>query len=150
VKIDPKAVRSFRRVGSPEDLRAREAELRENASVTLLIELDLKANLLPRRDVAVVTLHYSDAAGRPARAVRKLKAADLRGEWDRATQRHRLATLGALWGESLKREDRSGEVAVRAAELARQAPGNSRARDLATAASAFFRLRSSSPTGSGR
>ena len=71
--------------------------------------------------------------------------------------RHRLATLGAVWSETLRntpgalREaDQVTDVARRAEELANQEPRDAKARELAMLASASSRLQSSGPTGSGR
>ena len=48
-----------------------------------------------------------------------VKVRDLRRSWLEASTRHRLATLGAVWGESLKGAPASDELAKTAEELAR-------------------------------
>ncbi|HJQ40205.1 MAG TPA: hypothetical protein VKB93_23930, partial [Thermoanaerobaculia bacterium] len=68
--------------------------------------------------------------------VRELHGSDFANPWTSASRRHRLASLGAVWGESL-RDSRGGtDVAKRAEELASQAPRDERARELADVAAA--------------
>jgi hypothetical protein len=61
---------------------------------------------------------------------------DLAKSWSRSSRRHRLASLGAVWAESLKGTPAGSEVVRRAEELATQDPGDVHARELARAVSA--------------
>jgi hypothetical protein len=61
---------------------------------------------------------------------------DLARDWERASRRHRLASLGAVWSESLRGAGARQDVAKRAEELATQEPKDTRARELAKAATA--------------
>ena len=151
VEINPRAVASFRRVGSNAALKATEADLREDASVTFLIELTLKPAQLANRTIATATLHYDDANGRRARSLRRtVTAGEVKQTWSDASRRQKLATLSAVWGESLRGEAADGDLAARAERLADESPSDERARELAAAANASSRLRSSAPTGSGQ
>jgi len=82
-----------------------------------------------------VRLHYFDGK-KPQTLAETVHGRDLATSWQRASRRHRLASLGALWGESLKTTTGGGDVARRAEELATQAPDDVRARELARAANA--------------
>jgi hypothetical protein len=81
-----------------------------------------------------VRLHYFDGA-KPQTITKAVHGHDLAKSWQRASRRHRLASLGAVWGESLKGTNKGKDVARRAEELATQAPDDVRARELARAAS---------------
>jgi hypothetical protein len=87
--------------------------------------------------VATVRLNYvSVKDGRPQSVTRVIHGRDLPKTWGRATRRHRLAVLGALWSETLKGTAGATEVAKRAEELATENPADARARELANAATA--------------
>lgn len=135
VVIHDDAVVRVRRIGDNDPL-AREAALPNGTSVTGLYALEMKPGLRSSQLVATVRLHYS-ANGKPETITRLVHGRDLTKSWQRATRRHRLASLGAVWGESLKGTAAGGvDVARRAEELATQEPDDLRARELARAASA--------------
>ncbi|HEX6641448.1 MAG TPA: hypothetical protein VF215_10070, partial [Thermoanaerobaculia bacterium] len=116
---------------------ASESTLLQNLSVTGLYQLDLKPGLRDTQHVATVRLRYrSIVDGKPHVITREIHGRDLAHDWKRASRRHRLASLGAVWSESLKSEGTRSDVARRAEELATQEPHDSRARELANAASA--------------
>jgi len=136
VVFNPRAVASFHRVGG-DDTRATENTLLANTSVTGLFEIELKNGVSPTTRIATVTLRYKSIAdGREKSHFVVVRGSDFARKWMLASRRHRLASLGAVWGESLK----SGsavpvkDVAVKAEALATQAPNDSRARELAAAA----------------
>lgn len=134
IDIDPQAVASFRRIGDSGSEESEEA-LRYNTSVTGLYELKLKPNLRSTQRIATVRLQYVSAKnGRKQSVTRIIHGADLARTWDRASRRHRLAALGAIWSETLKGTVGGVEIAKRAEELATQNPQDTRARELATAA----------------
>jgi hypothetical protein len=136
IEIDPRAVGTFRRIGDGE-ATATENALLHNTSVTGLYELSLKPNLRASQRVATVTLRYvSVKTGRTQSIARVIHGHDLARTWEKASRRHRLAALGAIWSETLKGTNGGPEVAKRAEELATQNPRDSRARELANAASA--------------
>ncbi len=136
VEIDPKAVASFRRIGNNAPV-ASESTLLQNLSVTGLYQLELKPGLKESQHVATVRLRYrSIADGKMHVITHEVHGSDLARDWSRASRRHRLASLGAVWSESLKNEATRSDVARRAEELATQEPKDSRARELANAASA--------------
>jgi hypothetical protein len=114
--------------------------------------VELQPDAKPRDAVATVRLRYHAVRdGREHPLVKTIYVRELRRTWIEASRRHRLATLGAVWGESLKgKAATASDVARRAEELATEAPADDRARDLANAASASSRLQTSGPTGSGR
>jgi len=166
IELDGNAVVSHRRAGSdasrikelPDALSGFEPTLIQNMSVTALYEVELRANLPWRKPIATVRLHYRSVAnGRERTITRVVHASDVARPWSEASRRHRLGTLGAVWGETLKnapgalREATEATVvARRAEELANQEPRDTKARELAVLASASSRLQSSAPTGSGR
>ncbi len=120
-------------------------------SVTSLIEMELKTNLAARSRVARIRLTYVEAAtDREKTITRDVRVLDFAGTWRAASRRHRLATLGAVWGETMKGQTLAVGLDQRAAELAAQSPGDVRAGELAAVTSASSRLRSSAPTGSAR
>lgn len=136
VDIDPRAVATFRRIGEG-DATDSEAALLHNTSVTGLYELSLKPNLRESQRVATVTLRYvSVKTGRKQSVSRVIHGHDLAKTWEKASRRHRLAALGAIWSETLKGTNGGPEIIRRAEELATQNPRDSRARELANAASA--------------
>lgn len=158
IELDGNAVISHRRAGAGEALSGFEPTLLKNVSVTALYEVELRSNLSWRQPIATVRLHYRSAAnGREKTITRVVHASDIARPWIDSSRRHRLASLGATWGETLKnapgapREATEATVvARRAEELANQEPRDTRARELAVLASASSRLQSSAPTGSGR
>jgi len=90
-----------------------------------------------KQHVATVRLRYRSVTdGKPHTLTRVVRGSDLAHDWARATRRHRLASLGAVWSESLKGAGAPVDVAKRAEELATQEPEDARARELANAASA--------------
>jgi hypothetical protein len=135
IDIDTKAVASFRRIGNSAAEESEEALL-YNTSVTGLYELKLKPNLRSNQRIATVRLQYvSVKSGRKQTLTRIIRGGDLAETWDRASRRHRLAALGAVWSETLRGPKGGVEIAQRAEELATQNPQDSRARELAAAAS---------------
>ncbi|HEX7191887.1 MAG TPA: von Willebrand factor type A domain-containing protein, partial [Thermoanaerobaculia bacterium] len=158
IELDGNAVLSHRRAGSGDELSGVESTLLKNASVTALYEVELKANLPWRQPIATVRLHYrSIANGKEKTITRIVHASDVARPWAEASRRHRLASLGAVWGETLKNAPgalreatKESDVARRAEELANQEPKDAKARELAMLATASSRLQSSAPTGSGR
>lgn len=136
VEIDPKAVANFHRIGGTSSI-APESTLLHNLSVTGLYQLELKPHLLASQRVATVRLHYrSITDGKPQTITRVIRGKDLARNWSNASRRHRLASLGAVWSESLKSAAPQADVARRAQELSSQRPEDARARELANAASA--------------
>jgi hypothetical protein len=135
IDIDTGAVASFRRIGDSDTEESEEALL-YNTSVTGLYELKLKPNLRSNQRIATVRLQYvSVRNGKKQTLTRVIRGADLAPTWDRASRRHRLAVVGAVWSETLKGTEGGVEIAKRAEELATQKPSDTRARELATAAS---------------
>lgn len=136
IQIDPKAVANFRRIGGDAEI-APQSILYYNVSVTGLYQLELKPQLQFGQLIATVRLRYRSVSdGREHTITRVVRGKDLARDWARASRRHRLASLGAVWSESLKGSLPQAEVARRAQELSSQQPGDSRARELARAASA--------------
>jgi hypothetical protein len=136
IQMDNDAVASFHRIGGDAFIAA-ESTLLNNLSVTGLYELDLRPHLKASQHVATVRLRYrSIADGKENVITRVVHGTDLAHDWAHASRRHRLASLGAVWSESLKTAESGSDVAKRAEELATQEPDDSRARELANAASA--------------
>lgn len=136
IEIDPKAVTGFHRIGGTGAI-APESVLFHNLSVTGLYELKLRPQLSAKQRVATVRLRYRSVTDGKAHVLtRVVRGSDLARDWVRASRRHRLASLGAVWGESLKSAGVRTDVARRAEELATQKPEDARARELANAASA--------------
>lgn len=136
IDFNKNVVASYRRVGNEASMST-EPILLHNVSVTGLYEVELKPKLKAKQRVATVKLKYRDlTTGREQTITRIIHGHDLTKEWARASRRHRLASLGAVWSENLKGAAPDGDVARRAEELAAQNPGDTRARDLAEAASA--------------
>jgi hypothetical protein len=118
-----------------------ERTLLPNLSVTGLYEVALKSSLRPGDRVATVTLSYTGVSdGKRHTEEKTVYARDFRKVWTRASRRHRLASLGAVWGQSLKGAPDGSDVARRAEELATEEPADRRAQELATAASASSKL----------
>ncbi|HYC60350.1 MAG TPA: von Willebrand factor type A domain-containing protein [Thermoanaerobaculia bacterium] len=136
VAIEKDAVVSFRRIGGTTEIDS-EPTILHNVSVTALYQLELKPSLQMRDRVATVRLRYRSLTdGRKHMITRIIRGADFSGSWARASRRHRLASLGAIWSESLKGAGAKQELARAAEELATQAPDDARARELANAANA--------------
>ncbi|MDP9190552.1 MAG: hypothetical protein M3P06_02470 [Acidobacteriota bacterium] len=136
IEIDPKAVASFHRIGGSASA-ASESILLHNLSVTGLYQLELHPHLRAKQHVATVRLSYRSVTdGKPQVLTRVVRGSDLARDWSRASRRHRLASLGAVWSESLKGAGARADVARRAKELATEKPKDTRARELANAASA--------------
>jgi hypothetical protein len=136
IDFNQNVVAGYRRVGNEAGVIA-EPILLHNVSVTGLYEVELKPKLKAKQRVATVKLRYRDlTTGREQTITRIIHGRDLAKEWSRASRRHRLASLGAVWSENLKGAAQDGDVARRAEELAAQHPADTRARDLAKAASA--------------
>lgn len=120
-----------------------ESVLLNNLSVTGLYELTLRPNLRPSDRVATVKFTYTNVVdGKRGTLEQSVYARDFAKLWTRATRRHRLASLGAVFGQSLKGAPPAQDVAKRAEELATQSPDDERAKELATAATASSKLNS--------
>lgn len=136
IDVNREVVANLQRIGDS-DAIAPESALRYNLSVTGLYGLELKKGLRSSTRVATVRLEYTSVDdGRKHTVEKVIHGDDLAKSWTRASRRHRLASLGALWGESLKGAATGVDVAQRAGELATQDPKDARARELANAASA--------------
>jgi hypothetical protein len=123
-----------KRVGGDHPLTT-ESALRNGMSVTGLYALELHPGVTSTQHVATVRLRYQTVPGGETETVtRQIFGRDLARGWARATRRHRLASLGAVWGETLKGRSAGFDVARRAEELATQDPKDTRARELAAAA----------------
>ena len=147
--LNSQAVEWHRLVGARE-LTA-QATLVKNLSVTGIVDMKLKPGVPPGTTIATLTLRYRSVEdGEKHTLTRTVHAADVARTWASATRRHRLATLGAVWSETLNAGTTEGDVARTAEKLATEAPGDERAQDLAEVASASSRLRSFGPTGSAR
>ena len=135
IDINDAAVTSYKVVGSGE-LWSAERLLLRGSSATRLIELTLKPGLRRSQEVARVTLRYrSLRTGKEVVIPRTLTAGEVSRQWTSSSRRHRLATLGALWGKSLGAAEPSGEeVAKKAESLSSEEPDDARARELAVAA----------------
>jgi hypothetical protein len=147
IEFEP-SVTSWHHVGGEATSKASEATLLDNVSVTTLYEVQLQPNANPRTPVATVRLRYRDVqSGREQTINRTIRLSDISRSWAAASRRHRLASLGAVWSESLRGSANTIDVARRAEELANQNPHDAKARELADVANA---LRELSGTGSGR
>ncbi len=135
VDVNRDVVASLQRIGDS-DAIAPESVLSCNLSVTGLYRLELEKGLRSTARVATVRLEYTSVEDGKQHSLEKvIHGHDLAKSWSRASRRHRLASLGALWGESLKGSTTGVDVARRAGELATQDPKDERARELANAAS---------------
>lgn len=137
VEFNKAVVKSARRIGGNEAMPA-QSVLLAGTSVTGLYAIELRPNLTSKENLAVVRLRYKAVPqGHRQNLTRTVRAGDLAKGWSRATRRHRLASLGAVWGETLKGTALGRDaVAERAEELATQKPDDPLARELASAASA--------------
>ena len=151
IELNENVIDDYRLVANGSALRMNEPILAKNISATGLVELHLKPAAAAKANVATIRLIYRSArTGQEMKLEQSVKVRDLRRSWLEASTRHRLATLGAVWGESLKGAPASDELAKTAEELAKREPDDARAKDLAAAATASSRLQSSGPTGSER
>lgn len=140
VDFDRVTVLGARRIGDGDALIP-EPILSAGTSVTMLYELRLREPLLGPQRIATVRLRYSSLTrdGRPREVERLVRAGDVVPVWSSASRRHRLATLGAAWGEAVRAQAVVPDLARRAQELAAQNPRDSRAKELSEAASASER-----------
>jgi hypothetical protein len=128
------AVADFHRVGDSDPLVG-ENVLLTNTSVTGLFDLQLRPRLKSNQRIATVTLRYRSVSdGKSHTIERAILGRDLVTNWAHASRRHRLASLGAVWGESLKQSSNGADVAKKAEELVTQNPKDPLARELAHAA----------------
>lgn len=134
VVLNDAVVAHAERIGDADPL-ARESVIPYSTSVTGLYALEMKPGLRSSQLVATVRLHYV-VNGKPDTITKLVHGHDLSRSWQRASRRHRLASLGAVWGESLKGSAAGTDVARRAEELATQEPRDVRAKELARAATA--------------
>ena len=148
IEVRAAAVESHRVFGG--DVGPVEEVLSAGQSVTGLIEIRAKQPASPATTAARVILEYRTPGGRPRTLTRPVRIMDLTESWPEASRRHRLATLAAIWGESLLAAKADADIAETATELAEEEPEDDRARELAAAATASSRRQSSAPTGSGR
>jgi len=136
IDFNENAVQHYEAIGD-NTMLVPESALLHNLSVTGLWALDLKTPLKAKQRVATIHLHYRLLADKKEHTiVRELRGSDFANQWANASRRHRLASLGALWGESLRGSKGGPDVAKRAEELASQAPNDTRARELAAVANA--------------
>lgn len=151
VAFDNAAVLAHHLVGGDGTLRSTiEPTLLKNTSVTALYDIVLAPRGTSWQRVAVFQLKYTSVRdGKEYTLERTLRRRDLEKSWIGATRRHRLASLGAVWGETLKGMAGANDVARRAEELAMQAPEDAKARELADVANATSQLHGSA-SGSGR
>jgi hypothetical protein len=151
VDFDPEGVQSHVRLGQSQFTSVSQSLVRDDASITALFDIDLQPRVRAMQRIVVVRLTYQTQGDERVRTIeRVLYARDAAKSWSAASRRHRLASLGAMWAETLKNNAGGAEVAQRASDLAKQEPKDRRAQELATAASASSRLQSSGQTGSGR
>jgi hypothetical protein len=131
IDFDRQAVEHIDPIGDSGTL-VRENALLHNVSVTGLYALDLRTPLQPKQRVATIRLTYRSLEdGKKHTITREVRGSDFaKKQWASASRRHRLASLGALWGESLRSSSGGTDVARRAEELASQAPNDERAREL--------------------
>lgn len=133
-------VESHRRIGGPDPVDAWETFVRSGSSRTLLWEMKLKPHVQPWQRIATAHITYKTGNRSTIQtAVREIYVRDVKRSWTAASRRHRLASLGALWGETLLANANGTEVARTAEELARQEPGDTKAGELARVAGAVFR-----------
>jgi hypothetical protein len=136
IEFNSRAVASFHRVGDTDPV-APEPTLLGNTSVTGLYEIELKPGVTAQTRIATVQIRYKSLDnGRERTQFAIVKGSDFARQWTLASRRHRLASLGAVWAESLKGSGGASDVAERAEELATQSPNDAKARELAAAASA--------------
>jgi hypothetical protein len=149
IVFDDIAVAEYHRIGGNHIASATEPVMNANRSVTALYEVKLKPKVRQLQAVATATLTYRGAEGAQI-LTRRITYGEAHQAWKTKSRRHRLATLGAIWAETLRTQAAGTDVARKADELSKQEPHDEKAKELATLATASSRLRSSSPTGSGR
>ncbi|MGZ7039171.1 MAG: hypothetical protein ACXVJO_13445, partial [Thermoanaerobaculia bacterium] len=150
ISFDPVAVATHRRIGGDVIESAIEQIVPASRSVTALYEVTLRPNVRPRQAIATAKLTYRNAGGKEQTLTRWVSYDEATGPWSNRSRRHRVATLGAIWAETLRARANGTDVALKAEELSKQEPGDEKAKELAALATASSRLQSSSPTGSGR
>lgn len=139
VQFDNSAVVAYHLVGA--DNMQIEPTLLKNTSVTALYDVMLSPRGAGWQRVASFRVTYTSVAdGRERTQEKMLRRRDLEKTWISASRRHRLASLGAVWGETLKGMAGANDVARRAEELASQAPEDAKARELADVANATKEL----------
>jgi hypothetical protein len=100
--------------------------------VTGLYEVELKPNIGRNTTIATIRLRYTSIDdGREKTRFVVVRGSDFARKWTLASRRHRLAALGAVWGESLKGSGDGSHLAMKAEELATQSPNDARAKELA-------------------
>ncbi|MEA2491866.1 MAG: hypothetical protein QOH21_3658 [Acidobacteriota bacterium] len=140
IDINRAAVTTFRPIGVDPTASAENA-LAGGVSVTGLYEVELRSGISARERVATVTLRYHSVADHRERIVKKeLHGRDFANAWVASSRRHRLASLGAVWGETLKGASSDTDIARRAEELATQSPEDARARELSRLAAVSSRM----------
>lgn len=140
IELNSKVVESASPVGDSA-ITAPESALRHNLSVTGLYHLTLKPNMRTTDRVATVRLHYTAVGDGKSHSLQKtVYVRDFVKLWTKASRRHRVASLGAVWAESLRAASPVPDVVKRAEELATQNPRDERAQELATAANASSKL----------
>jgi len=149
IVFDHVSVASYHRVDGGTVSSAAEPVMYANRSVTTLYEVELRPHVRALQAVATVTLAYRGANGAQT-LTRWVSYSEAQMAWKTRSRRHRLATLGAIWAETLRTSAAGQDVAATAEQLSKQEPKDEKAKELATLATASSRLRSSSPTGSGR
>jgi len=151
VAFDNSSVLAYHLVGGDGSLHSMiEPTLLKNTSVTALYDIVLAPRGTSWQRVAEFRLKYRSVTdGKEYTLARTLRRRDLEKTWIAASRRHRLASLGAVWGETLKGMAGANDVARRAEELALQAPGDPKARELADVANATSQLHGSA-SGSSR
>lgn len=149
ITLNGNVVTSNRLIGA-ERLKS-QSTLLKNSSVTGLMEVKLMPGLPAGTRIATLLFRYRPVSDGKLRTIRReVHAFEVARKWESASVRHRLATLGAAWTESLTDVASAGDVARTAQKFAMEIPSDPRARELAALASASSRLQSSGPTGSGR
>ena len=135
IAFDSRAVASYRRVGGEAKTDLFEPSLLKNVSVTALYAVVLKRDVTFRTPIATITLRYINVANGEEKTKREiLRVGAVTKPWSQASRRHRLASLGAVWGERLKQSSTGtggAAVARRAEELSKQQPDDELAKELA-------------------
>src|SRR3954447_21061470 len=139
VQFDNSAVVAYHLVGADEFQI--EPTLLKNTSVTALYDVIMAPHGTSWQRVGSFRVTYTSVTdGREHKLEKMLRRRDLEKTWIAASRRHRLASLGAIWGETLKGMAGANDVARRAEELASQEPQDARARELADVAAATSQL----------
>jgi hypothetical protein len=148
IALETAVVNSYRTISGARPLTGADTVLADGESATGLVEVRLIDGVAPDQRIATILLDYQSRNGESQKDAKPVYARDLDRSWQSASRRHRLATLSAVWSESLAGAKRM-DVARAAAEIAQEAPGDQRAQELAEI-TASSRPRTSVPTGSGR